>query len=185
MLGPTGVGILWGRRELLKALPPFLGGGDMIEEVHFTGFTPNQIPHKFEAGTPNVAGVIALGATVKYLNQIGMENIRKHDQELVGYALEKLKEIEAVTIYGPENVEQRSSLISFNVGGIHAHDLASVLDTEGVAIRSGHHCAQPLVNEVLKVPAVARASFYFYNTKEEVDQLILGIHKAKKIFSLK
>lgn len=185
MLGPTGVGILWGKRNLLSELPPYLGGGEMIQEVYWDRFVPHQLPHKYEAGTPNIAGVITFAESIKYLIEIGFEKIRNHEVRLLTKAYTELSKIEGLTIYGPQETNLRSGVISFNLGEIHAHDVASVLDTEGVAIRSGHHCAEPLVNRVLNCTAVARASFYFYNTEEDIDQLVKGVNKAKEIFSLR
>lgn len=184
MLGPMGVGVLWGRRELLEKLPPFMGGSDMILEVTFKGFSPNFLPYKYEVGTPNVAAVVALAESIKYLNSLGLAAIREHEIGLTQSLLNKLEDDQDIEIYGPKVMEFKSGVVSFNIKNIHAHDLASVLDTEGVAIRSGHHCAQPLVNQILKQPAVARASFYLYNSEEDIDQLIKGIQKAKKIFSV-
>ncbi len=184
MLGPTGIGVLWGRRELLEAMPPFLGGGDMIRSVRYDGFEPNDLPWKFEAGTPDIAGAIGLGVAVDYLQKIGMQNIRKHEMALTKYALQKIQKIRGLTIYGSQNYRERVSVISFNIEGIHAHDLASICDREGVAIRSGQHCAEPLVRKFGQT-AMARVSFYFYNTKEEVDTFIKALEKAKILFSKK
>ena len=188
MLGPTGVGVLYAKKELLEEMEPFLGGGDMILEVDWERSSWNYIPWKFEAGTPNIAGVIGLGAAVDYLSYLGMKNVRGHEKELTNYALEKLSKVPDLIIYGPKEIEKRGGVISFNIVkdgkvAIHPHDLASILDTEGIAIRSGHHCAQPLM-KVLEIPAAARVSFYIYNTKEEVDKLIPAIEKAKKIFKI-
>jgi cysteine desulfurase / selenocysteine lyase len=181
MLGPTGIGVLYGRAEHLEAMPPFLGGGEMIREVHTTGASWKDLPYKFEAGTPNISGAIGLGAAVDYLRGIGMKNVYDHEKEISRYALERMKGVKGLDIYGPKDVEHRVGVISFNLGGIHPHDLASILDEEGIAIRSGHHCAQPLM-EFLQLPATSRASFYIYNTKEEVDALIEALEKARKIF---
>ena len=188
MLGPTGVGVLYAKKELLEEMEPFLAGGDMILEVDWEASSWNYIPWKFEAGTPNIAGVIGLGAAVDYLNILGMKNVREHEKRLTDYGLQQLAKVKNLEIYGPTDPEKRGGVISFNIvkGGkvaIHPHDLASILDTEGVAIRSGHHCAQPLM-KVLKIPAAARVSFYLYNTKEEIDKLIPAIEKAKKIFKI-
>jgi cysteine desulfurase/selenocysteine lyase len=158
MLGPTGVGVLWAPAELLDSLPPFLGGGDMISVVKESGSTWADLPHKFEAGTPNIADVIAFGAAIDYLNAIGMSEIREHEMELTGYALDRLRTIEEVDIHGPLDPEQRSGLVSFTLGDIHPHDVSEVLDYQGIAIRAGHHCAQPLMRR-LGVPATNRASF--------------------------
>jgi len=187
MLGPTGIGVLYAKKELLEDMDPFLSGGDMILEVDWERSSWNYIPWKFEAGTPDVAGAIGLGAAVDYLNSLGMKNVREHEKELTFYALEKLSKVKNLVIYGSKDIEKRSGVISFNIinnkgrVAIHPHDLASILDAEGIAIRSGHHCAQPLM-EVLGIPAAARISFHAYNTKEEIDKLIPAIEKAKKIF---
>lgn len=180
MLGPTGIGVLYGRKELLEKMEPFLFGGDMILEVRKDSCRWNEIPYRFEAGTPNIEGAIGLGAAVDYLNSIGMEEVRKHEVELLSYALEKLKD--EVRIYGPLDAEKRTGLISFNVPGVHPHDVATILDEEGIAIRSGHHCAQP-VHDRLGLESSARASFYLYNTKEEVDRLVEAIKKVKRVFA--
>jgi len=182
MLGPMGIGVLYGKTEVLEAMPPFLVGGEMIREVHTTGASWKDLPYKFEAGTPNVSGAIGLGAAVDYLQNIGMTNVFDHEKEITGYALGRLREVEGLVIYGPMNVNHRVGVISFNLGDIHAHDLASILDEDGIAIRSGHQCAQPLM-EFLQVPATSRASFYIYNTKAEVDVFIVALEKARKIFA--
>ena len=182
MMGPTGIGVLYGKAELLEGMPPFLSGGEMIKEVHTTGATWKDLPYKFEAGTPNIAGAIGLGAAVDYLHWIGMENVLDHEKEITRYALGRMKEIEGLVIYGPMDVDHRVGVISFNLGDIHAHDLASILDEDGIAIRSGHQCAQPLM-EFLRIPATSRASFYIYNTKQEVDVLVEALEKARKIFA--
>ncbi len=182
MLGPTGIGVLYGRRDLLEAMPPFLAGGDMIRQVHLRSATWNDLPHKFEAGTPAIAETVGLGAAVDYLNTLGMAWVSSHEQEMVGYALERLQAVEGLTIYGPE-ASKRGGVVSFTLGDIHAHDLAQILDSEGICVRAGHHCAQPLM-ERMDVPATARASFYVYNTPEEVDQLAQALEKAKAIFAL-
>ena len=180
MLGPTGVGVLYGREEILRQMPPFLGGGEMIKEVYLRESKFKDPPYKFEAGTPNIADVIGLGAAVAYLNEAGMENIRAYDQELTAYALEKLFGVKDLTIYGSRDAVRRGGVISFNVAGIHPHDLATILDEEGIAVRSGNHCAMPLHTH-FKINASARASFALYNTKEEIDILVEGIKRAKKI----
>ena len=177
------------KKELLEAMPPFLGGGDMILDVDWETSTYNYVPWKFEAGTPDVAGAIGLGAAVDYLNNIGMKVIREHEQELTEYVLNKLKQVKNLVTYGPDKIEKRAGVISFNLVkdgkvSIHPHDLASILDAQGIAIRSGHHCAQPLM-KVLGIPAAARVSFHLYNNKEEIDQLIPAIEKAKEIFRIK
>jgi cysteine desulfurase/selenocysteine lyase len=181
MLGPTGIGALWGRRELLNAMPPFMGGGDMIREVHLSGFKPSELPWKFEAGTPAIAQAIGFGAAVDYLSQVGMEAIHQAERELTTYALERLAEVEGLRILGPA-AEKRGGLVSFTLGDIHPHDIAAVLDNLGIAIRAGHHCAQPL-HERYGIPASARASFYLYNTKEEVDLLVQGLQKVVEMFT--
>ena len=180
MLGPTGVGVVYGKRELLQKMQPFLYGGEMINEVKFDDTKFNQLPWKFEAGTPNIAEGIGLGVAVDYLTKIGMKNIFERDKELVSYAMEKMKEIDGITIYGPK---ERASIISFNVNGVHAHDVSQILDSEGVAIRAGHHCCMPLMS-VLGIAATARASFYLYNTEQEIDTFIKAIHKVKKVFGV-
>ncbi|MEW5996303.1 MAG: cysteine desulfurase [Candidatus Micrarchaeota archaeon] len=180
MLAPTGIGVLYGRKELLEGMEPFLYGGDMIIEVKKEGSKWNALPHKFEAGTPNIEGAIGLGAAIDYLNKIGMEEIRRHEVDLLSYAIGKLKD--EVNIYGPLDARRRTGLVAFNVPGVHAHDVATILDEDGVEIRSGHHCAQPL-HDRLGLESSARASFYFYNTKEEVDRLVDGIKKVKRVFA--
>jgi cysteine desulfurase/selenocysteine lyase len=182
MLGPTGIGVLYGKSRHLESMPPFLGGGEMIKEVHTSGATWKDLPYKYEAGTANIAGAIGLGTAVNYLNEIGMDNVHEHEKEITSYAISRMDQVKGLTIYGGRDVKQKVGVISFNLGDIHAHDLASILDEEGVAIRSGHHCAQPLM-EFLDIPAAARASFYIYNTKEEVDTLINVLEKARKLFS--
>ncbi|MBV8082929.1 MAG: SufS family cysteine desulfurase [Candidatus Eremiobacteraeota bacterium] len=182
MLGPTGIGILWGRKELLDAMPPFLTGGGMIGIVEMTHSTYADVPARFEAGTPAIAEAVGLAAAVRYLEAVGMDRIHQYEMYLAEYALKRLAEVPAVTVYGP-SLEHRTGVISMTVGDIHAHDLASILDSEGVCVRAGHHCNQPLM-EKLGVPATARASFYLYNTKAEVDALISAIEKAKRIFKI-
>ncbi len=182
MLGPTGIGVLYGRKELLAAMDPFQGGGDMIREVHTTGAEWNELPYKFEAGTSSIADAIALGVAVDYLSSLGMQRVRGHELELTRYALEKLRGIRGVTVYGPEDARERGGVISFNYGDVHPHDLASILDEEGVAIRSGHHCAQPLI-EWLGITAASRASFYVYNSFDDVDVLVQAVQKAGRIFA--
>ncbi|MAH33173.1 cysteine desulfurase [archaeon] len=180
MLGPTGIGVLYGKKELLQNLNPFNYGGEMIKEVTFENSKWNDLPWKFEAGTPNIAGGIGLGAAIDYINKVGMKNIMAHDKILTEYAIETLSKIKEVEIYGPK-AEKRTSVIAFNVKGVHAHDTASILDTEGVAVRAGHHCAMPLSN-ILGITSSARASFYLYNTKQEIDKLAEGIKKVIKVF---
>ena len=182
MLGPTGVGILYGKPEILESMPPFLGGGEMILEVQKPYSTWKEIPWKFEAGTPNFADVIAFSEAMHYLENIGYENIRKHEQFLTEYALKQLKEIRDIILYGPKAVSQRSGVISFSFTDLHPHDIGTLLDHEGVAIRAGHHCAQVLMRK-LGVPATARASFYLYNTKEEIDILVHVLGKAREYFN--
>jgi cysteine desulfurase/selenocysteine lyase len=181
MLGPTGIGALWGRRELLNAMPPWMGGGDMIREVHLTGFKPSELPWKFEAGTPAIAQAIGLGAAVDYLEQVGMAAIHQAERELTAYAMQRLPEVEGLRILGPA-ADKRGGLVAFTLGDAHPHDIAAVLDNLGIAIRAGHHCAQPL-HERYCIPASARASFYLYNTKEEVDLLVKALHKVVEMFT--
>jgi cysteine desulfurase/selenocysteine lyase len=180
MCGPTGIGVLYGRRELLEAMPPFLGGGDMIKRVHLRNFVPNELPHKFEAGTPAIAEAVGLGAAVNYLTSVGMEAISAHEQEIVSYALERLEEIPGISIFGP-SAEHKGGIASFMLKDVHPHDIAQILDGQGVAIRAGHHCAMPL-HEKFGIPATARASFYLYNTPAEVDKLVEGIYRVKQVF---
>ena len=185
MCGPTGIGVLYGKRAILERMPPFLTGGDMIRKVEYAGSTFNDLPWKFEAGTSNIADAIAFGAAIDYLNGIGMEWIREHERRLVRYALERLASLEprGLSIYGPRDPDLIADVISFNFGDIHPHDLASLLDTEGVCIRAGHHCTMPLM-EKMGWPATARASFYVYNTEDDVDALIDALEKAARIFKL-
>lgn len=180
MLGPTGIGVLYGKRALLEEMPPFLVGGEMIKEVTYTHATWHDLPYKFEAGTPNVAGAIGLAAAIDYLASIDIHAMQKHVQQLVGQAEAELSAIEGVTLYGPAG-HDRYGIVAFNVAGIHAHDLATILDDEGIAIRSGHHCAQPLINK-LGLTAAARASFYIYNQPADVVALVNGIGKAQHMF---
>ncbi len=180
MLGPTGIGALYGKKELLEKMQPFLYGGEMIKEVRFEGTKFNELPWKFEAGTMNIAEAVGFGAAIGYLSKTGMKNIEQHEKGLVKYAYEKLSKMDGVEIYGP-SAEKRSGLIAFNVKGVHAHDTAQILDGEGIAIRAGHHCAMPL-HSILGISASARASFYFYNTKQEIDKLADGIKKVTKVF---
>jgi cysteine desulfurase / selenocysteine lyase len=180
MCGPTGIGVLYGRKELLEAMPPFLGGGDMIKRVHLRSFTPNEIPYKFEAGTPAIAEAVGLGAAVDYLSGIGMDAIAVHERETIAYALERLEEIPGVSVFGP-TAEHKGGVASFMLKDVHPHDIAQILDGQGIAIRAGHHCAMPL-HEKFGIPATARASFYLYNTRDEVEKLVEGIYKVKMIF---
>ncbi len=183
MLGPTGVGILYGREELLNAMPPFLGGGEMIDQVTFEKITYNELPHKFEAGTPDIADVVAFSAAIDYLNDLGMDAIRQHEIEITAYALKKLGEFPWLTIYGPRDTNNRGAALSFTVEGIHPHDVSQFLDSAGVAVRAGHHCAQPLM-KALGVDATTRASFYIYNTDAEVDSLCEALLDLRKFFQL-
>lgn len=182
MCGPTGIGVLYGRKELLDAMPPFLGGGDMIKQVTLTGFIPNQLPHKFEAGTPAIAEAIGLGSAIDYLEHITLEMIAEHEREIITYALERLEEVPGVTVFGPE-ARHKGGVASFTLDGVHAHDVAQILDLDGVAVRAGHHCAMPL-HAKLQAPATSRASFYLYNSVEEVDKLIEGLYRVKKTFRI-
>ncbi|GAB1470759.1 cysteine desulfurase [Chloroflexota bacterium] len=180
MCGPTGIGILYGKSALLEAMPPFLGGGDMIREVKLRSFRPNTLPYKFEAGTPAIAEAIGFGAAVEYLTKVGMEDIAAHEHVITEYALERLEEIPGVKLFGP-SADKKGGVASFVLDGIHPHDVAQILDQDGVAVRAGHHCAQPL-HEKFGIPATSRASFYLYSTKEEVDMLVKGLYKVKEIF---
>ncbi len=183
MLGPTGIGILWVKKSVLETMSPFHGGGDMIREVHKYETTWNDLPYKFEAGTPNIADVVGLGAAIDYLSKIGMENIRQHEIDLTTYAIEKLSHVKGLHIYGTKDISKRGGVISFNFADVHPHDVAQIIDEEGIAVRSGHHCAQVLM-ERLNVAATSRASFYIYNTKEEVDKLINSLNKVAEVFKL-
>jgi cysteine desulfurase/selenocysteine lyase len=180
MAGPTGIGVLYGRRELLEAMPPYMGGGDMIKRVTLEGSTWNDLPYKYEAGTPAIAEAVGLGAAVDYLTGLGMDNILAHERNVVDYALDRLCEVPGLTLYGP-GPDQRNGVAAFTLKDIHAHDVAQLLDVEGVAVRAGHHCAMPL-HLRLGVTATARASFYVYNTTEDVDVLIEAIYNARKVF---
>jgi cysteine desulfurase/selenocysteine lyase len=178
MCGPTGTGGLWVKRDHLQAMPPFFGGGEMIREVSFEKTTFNDPPHKFEAGTPNIAGFVGFGAAVDYLNAIGMSAIAEREQQLLRYATEQLNRIHGLRIIGC--AKHKAAVISFLVEGAHAHDLATLLDLEGIAVRSGQHCAHPLMHH-LGVPATCRASFAFYNSEDEIDTLVFGIEKVRKM----
>ena len=180
LCGPTGVGILYGKQEILEELPPYQGGGEMIDEVTFEKTTYADLPNKFEPGTPNIAGVIASGVALDYINDIGLDNIKKYEDELLAYATEKLKEINGVKIYGES--ENKTSVISFNIGDIHPYDIGSVIDNLGVAVRTGHHCAQPIM-DYFKIPGTIRVSFCFYNNFEEIDILIDSLKKAVRMLS--
>lgn len=181
MLGPTGIGVLWGKPELLDRMPPYQGGGEMISEVHLEWSTYREIPGKFEAGTPNIAGAIGLGAAIDYLNAVGLENIRQHEQELTRYALQQLDKLGEVEIYGPR--PDRAGVVSFNINSVHPHDVATILDEDGIAVRAGHHCTQPIMRW-LDVPATVRASVYLYNVKEDIDRLVESLKKVKEMFSV-
>jgi cysteine desulfurase/selenocysteine lyase len=179
MLAPMGIGALVGKPALLDAMPPYHGGGEMIRTVHDTSSTYAPLPHKFEAGTPNVEGAVGLGAAIRYLQDLGMDAVAAHERELSRYALERLAAVDDLTLYGP--VGERTGVVSFTLGDIHPHDLATIVDSEGVAIRAGHHCAQPLMRR-LDVAATARATFYVYNTREDVDSLVAALEKARTLF---
>ncbi len=181
MLGPTGIGALWARPALLKAMDPYQGGGSMISRVTMEGSTWADLPEKFEAGTPNIADAIGFGAAIDYLEAIGMDNVREHEKEISAYAVEQLGAVPGVTIYGPKDPEERIGVLSFNLGDVHPHDLSQVLDQYGVAVRAGHHCAQPLMRR-LDCVATARASFYLYNTKAEIDVLVEAVKEAARYF---
>jgi cysteine desulfurase/selenocysteine lyase len=180
MLGPTGIGALYGKSKLLEAMPPFFGGGDMIKTVHLREFVPNTIPHKFEAGTPAIAEAVGFGAAVDYLTTVGMESVAAHEHEITEYALERLEEVPGLKLFGPD-AQSKGGVAAFTFDGVHPHDVAQILDRDGIAVRAGHHCAQPL-HEKFGITATSRASFYLYNTKEEVDKLVEGIYKVKEIF---
>lgn len=182
MVGPSGIGVLYGRKELLDNMPPFLGGGDMIKRVHLRSFIPNEIPYKFEAGTPAIAETIGLGAAVDYLTNVGMDVIAEHEQKIVFYAIQRLNEIPGVHVFGPP-AGYKGGVTSFTLDGVHPHDISQVLDSYGIAIRAGHHCAMPL-HEKLNLPASARASYYLYNNIGEVDKLVDAIYQVKKIFGV-
>lgn len=182
MAGPTGIGVLYGKEQYLNQMSPVEFGGEMIDFVYEQSATWKELPWKFEAGTPNMAGAIGLAATIDYLAAIGMDAIERHEQDLIAYVFPKLQAIEGLTIYGPQDLAKRSGVISFNLGDLHPHDLATALDYEGVAVRAGHHCAQPLI-QYLGVPATARASFYLYNTKEDCDKLVEALIKTKEFFN--
>ena len=183
MLGPTGIGVLWGRREVLEDMEPAEGGGEMIADVRLYESRWAPIPHKFEAGTPPIAQAVGFGAAVDYLEKVGMSQVRKHDLEITQYALDRLAEVPDLRLVGPTDVAVRGGTVSFELGDIHPHDIATILDQEGVAIRAGHHCAKPLMR-YLEVPATARASFYLYTVREDIDQMVAGLHRAREIFGL-
>ncbi|KJF17818.1 MULTISPECIES: SufS family cysteine desulfurase [Acidithrix] len=184
MLGPTGVGVLWGNLKTLESMPPFLGGGDMIADVRLESYTPNELPYKFEAGTPPIAEVIGLGAAVDYLNNLGMQNIANHDRAIMKIALEKINDRfgDTIKIYGPKDYKERSGCISFSFENVHPHDISQILDLHGVCVRAGHHCAKPLMRE-LGVAATARASFHIYNDEDDVDALVEALAEAQRYFS--
>ncbi len=182
MLGPTGVGVLFGKEEILEEMPPWLGGGDMIETVNLEYSTYANLPAKLEAGTPNIAGVLGFSYALDYLSKLGMDEIHKHEQEITAYALDQLNSMEGISLYGTEDLSKRGGVVSFTVDGVHPHDVGSMLDEEGVAIRVGHHCCQPLMKQ-WSIPGTCRASFYLYTTKEDIDALVSGLKKVKTIFS--
>jgi len=181
MLGPTGIGALYGKLDLLDKMPPFMGGGEMIKTVKLRTFSSNELPHKFEAGTPAIAEAVGFGVAVEYLMDIGLETVAAHEQEVIEYALDRLVEIPGVRVFGPES-KHKGGVASFTLEGVHPHDVAQILDRDGIAVRAGHHCAQPL-HEKFGIPATTRASFYLYNMKAEVDKLVEGIYKVKEIFN--
>jgi cysteine desulfurase/selenocysteine lyase len=180
MCGPTGIGVLFGKCELLNEIPPFLGGGEMIKRVLLRSFVPNELPHKFEAGTPAIAEAIGLHAAVDYVHNIGMEKIAAHEKEIITYALDRLAEVPGVHVFGPE-AAKKGGVAAFTFDGVHPHDVAQILDQGGIAVRAGHHCAMPL-HEKYNIPATTRASFYLYNTQDEVDRLIEGLYRVKEYF---
>ena len=182
MCGPTGVGMLYGKEEWLRKLPPYKGGGEMIATVTFEKTTYADLPHKFEAGTPNICGGIAFGAAIDYMNEVGFDNIAKHEHELLVYGTQKLQEIEGVTIYGPTDLNKKTSVISFNIENIHSYDIGTIIDKLGIAVRTGQHCAQPIM-DFYKISGTIRASFAFYNTKEEIDIFVAAVKKAKMMLS--
>lgn len=182
MCGPTGVGMLYGKEEWLRKLPPYKGGGEMIATVTFEKTTYADLPHKFEAGTPNICGGIAFGAAIDFMNEVGFDNIAKHEHELLVYGTQRLQEIEGVTIYGPTDLNKKASVISFNIENIHPYDIGTIVDKLGIAVRTGHHCAQPIM-DFFKIPGTIRASFAFYNTKEEIDIFVEAVKKAKMMLS--
>ncbi len=183
MLGPTGVGALWGRREILNEMEPAEGGGEMIADVRLYESRWAPIPHKFEAGTPPIAQAVGFGAAIDYLEKIGMTEVRRHEIEITQYALDRLSEVPDLKVIGPADVAVRGGTVSFELGDVHPHDVATILDQEGVAVRAGHHCAKPLMR-YLNVPATARASFYVYTTQQDIDQLVTGLHLARRLFGL-
>jgi len=182
MLGPTGIGVLYGKQKVLEDIEPLLGGGEMIHEVHLGTARWSEVPGKFEGGTPNMGGVIGLGASIDYLNSLGMENIRNHEIDITTYAIDTLSKIKGIKLYGPPDMNLRGGIISFTMDGIHPHDIAAILDAEGIAIRSGHNCAQPLMDRYNLI-VIARASFYVYNTFEDVDRLVKALIKVQEVFA--
>jgi cysteine desulfurase/selenocysteine lyase len=182
MCGPTGIGALWARRSLLESMSPYQGGGEMIHFVGRDESTWAEVPHKFEAGTPDIAGAIGMGAAVDFLAEIGMDAIQAHERKLLRYAMERVGAIEGIRIYGPESLDEHSAVVSFTLGDAHPHDISTILDAEGIAIRAGHHCAQ-LVMKHFGISATARASFYLYNTEEDVDRLVEGLGLVAGIFA--
>ncbi|MEH7010264.1 cysteine desulfurase [Neobacillus niacini] len=182
MCAPTGIGVLYGKKHLLEKMEPIEFGGEMIDFVHLQESTWKELPWKFEAGTPIIAGAIGLGAAIDFLNEVGLENIAEHEHKLAAYALDKMSSVPGMTIYGPLDASKRAGLVTFNISDVHPHDVATVLDAEGIAVRAGHHCAQPLM-KWLKASATARASFYLYNTEDDIDKLVEGLVKTKEYFS--
>lgn len=182
MYGPTGIGVLYGKEELLNQLPPYQGGGEMIKEVRFEGATYADLPYKFEAGTPNICGGIAFGVAIDYIHSLGIENIAAHEKELLEYAVKKLKDIENIEFYGCDDLNRRTAVISFNIKGVHPYDVGVILDKFGIAVRTGHHCAQPIM-DFLCIPGTVRASFAVYNTFEEIDTFVEGVKKAQLMLS--
>jgi cysteine desulfurase/selenocysteine lyase len=183
VVGPTGIGVLWGRRELLEQLPPFLGGGEMISTVSMERSTYADIPHKFEAGTPPIVEAVGLGVAIDYLAAVGMEKVRAHEEAITGYALEGLSTIGGLRVLGPGHAEHRGGAISFEIDGVHPHDVAQVLDSRGIAVRAGHHCAKP-AHKRFRVQSSTRASSYLYTTPEEIDALVEGLEYTKKYFKV-
>lgn len=182
MCGPTGIGALWAKKELLEAMAPYQGGGEMIHIVGRDASTWASVPHKFEAGTPNIAGAVGMGAAVDFLTDVGVDSIVEHERVLMEYAMDRVRAVPGITVYGPESLDERSAVISFTLGDAHPHDISTILDAEGVAVRAGHHCAQ-LVMKHFEVAATARASFYLYNTTDDVDRLVEGLGKVREIFA--
>lgn len=182
MAGPTGIGILYAKRAILESMPPYQGGGDMIAQVTLQGSTWNDLPYKFEAGTPSIAEAIGLGAAADYLSQLGMTTVHRHEQSITQYALERLSEIPGITVYGPD-ARYKGAVAAFTLSGVHAHDVAQLLDADGIAVRAGHHCAMPL-HHYLGVSATTRASFYLYSTPSEIDKLAESLYRVRRSFAL-